>query len=78
MGSRKVNISFGAMSRPIADQLKEQGLSLRPESCRHYQRDADAIVRLAIRGYLSAAPCRKMRQRIIDEIAGHPNLKERV
>ena len=45
-----VKLAFGAMSPRISEQLESQGFKYKTEDISHFQRDADAIVRLRVRG----------------------------
>jgi len=60
----KIVLYFGAMCDPIHKQL---GLSKR--LTKHAQLDADAVVRLAIRGVITDSEGRRVRQRIINRLA---------
>ena len=68
-----IQISFGALSEPISDQLQSQGLclDLSPLNRACFQRDADAVTRLHIRSILTEAEARKARKRIIAIIKKH-------
>jgi hypothetical protein len=70
-----MEMNFGAMAPSIAEQLTEQKLLCNTD-IEHWQRDADAITRLAVRGMLPLAQARAARQRLLREIARHvkPNV----
>ena len=63
-------IDFGALAYPLSDQIKPHCMSA--EKLEHFQRDADAIVRLCVRGLLidsAAHICRKkLMRRITQEL----------
>lgn len=69
-----VSINFGALMPPIRTQLKEQGIKhdLLFKKCREdilqFQKDADALVRLNLRGLLSDSSVRIARRRLIKKI----------
>jgi hypothetical protein len=46
-----MNISFGALAPALSEQLADSGLTT--EQLEHFDKDADAILRLRIRGYLT-------------------------
>lgn len=65
-----IEIVFGAVCDPIDKQLREQGHPLKTASV--FQKDADALTRLAVRGLLTDAQVRQARKkllrRIVDEL----------
>lgn len=63
----RLSVSFGALSPPIDEQLRQQGLKLDmdPLLRRHLQRDADEVTRLRVRCILTEAESDKARKRII-------------
>jgi hypothetical protein len=62
-------LRFGAMVHSIKHQLKEQGLSIPEDDCKHFQMDADAICRVRIRLNLSPSVVRRLEQRLIKNIS---------
>lgn len=64
---REFGLSFGALADPISRQLSAQGIQP-PSASYHFQRDADAITRLAVRGILSDAEKRRAHQRLMKRI----------
>jgi hypothetical protein len=70
-------MNFGAMAPSIAEQLAEQQLICTTDT-EHWQRDADAITRLAVRGILPEAQARAARQRVLRELARHVRPKDRL
>jgi hypothetical protein len=61
--SKMLEIDFGALALPLAEQLAAQGLVYKDAAkLAHFQADAEAIVRLHMRGYIAdsvAMNCRK-------------------
>jgi hypothetical protein len=70
MSQRNIRISFGALSPPIDEQLRGQGLRLDMDPLQrdHLQRDADAVTRLRVRCILTEAESDKARRRIFQII----------
>lgn len=70
MSPQNVHISFGALSPPLDEQLRDQGLKLdMDETIRaHLQRDADEVARLRVRRVLTEAESDKARKRIFQII----------
>lgn len=62
-----VDISFGALCPPLADQLPAG--TIPAETLDHLQRDADAITRLAVRGLLTDAQIHAARSKLVKKIA---------
>lgn len=69
--SFNVNIAFGAMSPKIAEQLIRQGFKFDAKDIEHFQKDADAIVRLRIRDLLPAGQVEKCYQKLVKKITFH-------
>lgn len=61
-----MKITFGALAPDLSEQLA--GCGLPSDALRHFDLDAEAIVRLSIRGYLSDSATLKARQRLMREI----------
>jgi hypothetical protein len=71
MDKAVVEISFGALCHPTAKQLKEQGVTMNVGmrgSCGTWQKDADAITRLAVRHLLPESATRNARQKLLKNI----------
>lgn len=66
-----MNIEFGALAPSIAAQLRKQRIRyIDPtHSGEQEQADADAIIRLAVRGILSPSEVRIAHNRLIKQIA---------
>lgn len=65
--TRKLSLVFGATARPLAEQL--HGLGLSKEDIDHWQRDADAITRLLVRGYIRDGEADRARKKLVNSIA---------
>jgi hypothetical protein len=61
------DLSFGALSPPLSEQLA--GLGLKVLTIRHFQRDADAITRLLVRGLMSESHGHLARGRLARRIS---------
>jgi len=59
-------IHFGALVEPLAIQLKDVIQYL--PNIEHFQKDADAIVRLNLRGYISSSAAQTMRKQLVKKI----------
>lgn len=68
MASKEFNLSFGALSEPLKKQLAEQGLRMKSKYLQHFQKDADALSRLHIRGLIPDSEVRKIRQKLMKSI----------
>lgn len=58
-----IDLAFGAMAPPLSTQL--EGTSFTEEQIDQWQKDADAITRLRIRGYISRSVAEHAIQKII-------------
>lgn len=70
---REIGIEFGALAPPILDQLRAQGVRasiLSSVDALKYQKDADAIVRLSVRGLLTDAEKKAARRRLLKALIG--------
>lgn len=66
---REIGLSFGALSDPLAQQLADQGVRVPPlDKMEHFQRDADALVRVSIRGLIPDAQVRAARKKLMKRI----------
>lgn len=61
-----LQINFGALAPPLASQLS--GFGLKNDVVLHLQKDADAITRCAIRGFIPEAVTKRARQRLFKKI----------
>lgn len=59
-----MTILFGATAQKLSSQLH-----ISQRCVQHLQRDADAITRLLVRGYLSEAQGQRARHKIVRQIA---------
>lgn len=57
--SKEIGLHFGALSKPIADQLAEQGFKTQA----NFQTPSDYITKLFVMGYLTESETKKARQR---------------
>lgn len=64
----KLLLEFGAMAPDISQQLAYQGLTAKARAIAHWQKDADAITRLSVRGMLSDSEKSKARRRLLKTI----------
>ncbi len=65
MSKEKLLLSFGAMAPSLDRQLESVGLDCDFKRLAHYQADADAITRLAIRGLLPDSAVKTARKRLV-------------
>lgn len=61
-----VEIRMGGMSPKISQQLRGKGLPM--QMLRHFDKDADAITRLYVRGFLTNRECSASRERLAKKI----------
>jgi len=67
----KLELSFGAFSALLKQQLRSQGLAVLDgdaERLEHLQRDADALVRLVIRGVITDSAAASARRKLITRV----------
>lgn len=62
-----LTLSFGALAKPIVQQVQEQGISCGYEIS-PFQADADAITRLYIRGVLRESEKERLRKKLLQNI----------
>ena len=60
-----MKICLGALAPGIAKQLDEQGISYDPKVIEFIQKDADAITRLVVRGFISTSVTQYARKKLI-------------
>jgi len=68
MKDRTIQISLGAIAPKIITQLDEQGIVCDLEVIKHLQRDADAIARLSIQGFIPDAVAHTARKKLVKKI----------
>jgi hypothetical protein len=69
--SQDFHIYFGALTKPLVAQLREQDIQRPPgtkNGLHHLQQDADAITRLAIRGYFGDAAKKTMQKKLLTKL----------
>jgi hypothetical protein len=64
----KINLTFGSMAAPLVQQLGVQGINAPTKLLDHWQKDADAISRLAVRGFLTDTETNRARRRLLQTI----------
>jgi hypothetical protein len=62
------SIHFGALPPKLSQQLREQGFRIDRITLGHLQKDADAITRLKIRGFLSDREAKAKRLHLLGMI----------
>jgi hypothetical protein len=72
----KLRIAFGAMSKPLHEQISEHGIPVTQDEMSHYQKDAEAITRLRIRGMLSDKEVGNTQIRLMKNIVKYLNKRE--
>ena len=63
----QISLHFGAMAAPLSEQL--QGCDIDTNDLNHFQKDADAIVRLAVRGLITDSTKTSAHRKLIKNIA---------
>lgn len=63
-----LNLSFGALAPPIREQLRYAKVTIRSRDLAHFQRDADAVTRLVVRGLLSDGIAQKAIRKLMRNI----------
>jgi hypothetical protein len=63
-----VELSLGALSPRLEEQLRKQGKWVEAAKLDHYQRDADAISRLRVRGLLPDRAAYAARSKLINNL----------
>lgn len=64
----KVELIFGGMAPHIREQLSAHGINLTGNAADHFQRDAEAITRLAVRGLLADSRVNEARRKLLKNI----------
>jgi len=62
----QVEIHFGALADPLEKQL--EGFNISADKIEHFQKDADAITRLVVRGLIPDGAAHQARKKIIRNI----------
>lgn len=62
--SKMIELEIGALAPKIAAQMKNQGIKIEQGDLDQLQKDADAIVRLHIRGFLNDSTVKKVREKL--------------
>jgi len=65
MAKQTLVLYFGALAKPLTRQLHDQGLKYDAERLEQFQKDADAITRLAIRNYLPDSVKRNIHKKLL-------------
>jgi hypothetical protein len=65
----KLSVEFGALAPRLTEQLAAAKLFVDKSSVAHFQRDADAIARLSVRGLLSERETKAARRRLLKRMA---------
>lgn len=65
---RSFSIHLGALAPKLTKQFADAGVSINPTLVAHWQKDQDAIARLAVRGLLSDAESTKALKRLCKKI----------
>lgn len=70
-GKAMLTLHFGALCHPIAKQLRDQGVRMNVairSSVSIWQKDADAITRLAVRQLLPETATRNARRKLLKKV----------
>lgn len=68
---KTLGIRFGALCPKIKYQITEQGYTFDKDHIEHFQKDADALDRLRIRGLISHSEAEKATKKLVKKIAAH-------
>ena len=63
-----LEISFGALSPSIGEQLRSQGLTATKDDVTHWESDRKALTRLRVRGLLPDATAKQAERRLFKRI----------
>lgn len=63
-----LGIKFGALSKPIAEQIADAGFVMDEANAERWQFCADAIVRLSLAGVLTDAAMHQARRRLMKRL----------
>lgn len=65
----KFTLKFGSLAESIIEQLREQGLKVHDnEAFQHFQRDADYVTWLSVRGIMTELERRSVRARLMENV----------
>jgi hypothetical protein len=64
----KLELIFGALAEGLKKQLSDAHVSIDETKLAHFQKDADAIVRLNIRGLVNDSSATAMRRKLMKRI----------
>lgn len=73
---RELTLHFGAMVKPIADQLAEQGFTAPARVVEGAQQDVEALNRLYIRSVITHPQLKEARHRVWARLASHTDLRD--
>lgn len=62
-------VHLGALAKPLLEQLSAVPHQLRAETILHWQKDADAITRCAVQGFITSATAERARRKLVQRIA---------
>ena len=67
----RFGLHFGALAQPISVQLAAQEISVGKigNDLKHLQQDADAVTRLAVRGYIPDGQKRALHKKLMRRVA---------
>lgn len=65
----RFDLSFGATSPTLGEQLREYGLKIDPMALSRFQKIADGITLASIHGILTMAETHRARRRLVKAIA---------
>lgn len=64
--TKRILVEFGALSRPLADQISHLGFN--KDDVEHWQKDADAITRLCVRQLIAEGESKRAMKKLISKI----------
>lgn len=65
-----LSLDFGVFALTIKEQLKQAGFKINRDALRRYQRDADEIMRLNVRGILTESAALTARKKLMKKMMG--------
>jgi len=63
-----LTLHFGALVPSLTEQLTKAGVAVESKSLNQLQRDADAVVRLTVRGLLTDSEINRVRRKLMKKI----------
>lgn len=69
MSAPRLGLRFGALCPSLLEQLHEAGVGADPTEILSWQKDADAICRLLVKGMLTSAAAHRARKLLLARIA---------